>query len=438
MKDINDLRRDRKAAADNLQTLAADINTIEGAGGDDMAEKLVAATAAFDTAQVAFDASDAAVKRAESVESAQATSMGAGDEGTSTQTGTVPAQAINPDHKGVTAGFMLHALANSGGDRDKAVAALEADGHSGVSAALSGATEAAGGVTIPRAQSTEMIELLRSRVVVRASGARSVPMPAGELRHAKQLAPATASYIGENAAMVESQPTFEKIDQSFKKLTSLVPIGNSLLRHSSAQIAMMVRDDMLKVMARREDLAFIRGDGSGNTPKGLRNWCLAPNWLPLVAANVAAAEAALRKLKSLVEDADVAMAKPGWMMRASAKNWLASLRDPSSGVLVFPSIDAKGELHGYTIRTTSQIPDNLGVGGDETEVYFADFDEIMIGDAMNIIVSSSNVATYVDSGGNTISAFQNDLTLMNAISEHDLAPEHDVAIAGLNGAGWSL
>ena len=62
----------------------------------------------------------------------------------------------------------------------------------------------------------------------------------------------------------------------------------------------------------------------------------------------------------------------------------------------------------------------------------------MIGDSMQITFGSSTEAAYVNQSGDTVSAFQNDLTLMRAIAEHDMAPAHDEAIAGLNGVGWSL
>ena len=41
-------------------------------------------------------------------------------------------------------------------------------------------------------------------------------------------------------------------------------------------------------------------------------------------------------------------------------------------------------------------------------------------------------------GGTTYSAFQNDKTLMRAVSEHDIAPRHDEAISVINGVAWSL
>ena len=436
MKDLNDLRRERKAASDKMAAQAEAIEQLEAADTRDE-EAIAAAVAEFEADEKAFKKADAAVKRAEACENAAAAAATGGDEA-QTLTATQPAQAKQPGQEGIEAGFMVQALANSKGDRDRAVARLERDGHSRVAAALSGASDSAGGVTIPQAQSQEIIELLRPRIAVRASGARVIPMPAGELRNARQSGSATAGYGAENTATAPSEPTFDKVDKSFKKLSALVPIGNSLLRHSSAPMAIMVRDDLLDVMALREDLAFIRGDGAGDTPKGLKNWCPGVHWKASIAATAAAADAALRGVVSMVEDSNVAMLKPGWIMRASAKNFLASLRWPGTDMKVFPSIEANGTLLGYPIKTTSQIPTNLGVGGDETEIYFADFNEVVIGDTMAITIASSGEASYVDDQGDTISAFQNDLTLMRAISEHDLAPRHDVAIAGLNGVGWTL
>ncbi|GAB5433932.1 MAG: phage major capsid protein [Epibacterium sp.] len=436
--DINDLRRMLKAAADAMEVKAKAIEDLEATADVD-AEALAAAVADFETAEGEFKTLQAKVTRAEAVERAKAaTATSEVEPAGATAPQSAPAAAKDPEHEGIEVGFMAHALINARGDRERAVERLERDGHSAISAALSGATESAGGVTLPRPQAQQVIGLLRPRVTVRASGARIHDMPAGELRNARQATPASAAYGAENAAMVESEPTFDAVEEKFKKLTSLVPVGNSLLRHSSASIALLVRDSIILEMGLKNDLAFLRFDGTGNTPKGLRSWALAGNWQAAVAGtDPAVVEQAIRRIKSKVEDANVAMISPGWIMRASAKNFLASLRW-ANGFKVFPSIDDSGTLHGYPIRTTSQIPDNLGVGGDETEIYFADFAEVMIGDAMQITFGSSSEAAYVNQAGDTVSAFQNDLTLMRAIAEHDMAPMHDEAIAGLNGVGWSL
>lgn len=439
MKDINDYRRERTSAATAMTTASDQIGTLEAAGidGEEQQAALDAAVAEFDQAQIAFNAADASVKRLEAVETASAASV----QSEVTLPAAAPVAAAtpkNPDDKGIEFGFMVHAIANAKGDKDRAVARLEHDGYGNVAAALSGATDGAGGVTIPRAQAADVIELLRPRVTVMNAGARMVDMPAGQVRNARQASSATASYAAENAATVESEQTFDAVDQNFKTLRSLVPVGNALLRHSSDAIGRLVRDDMLDVMGLRKDLGFLRGDGSAETPKGLGGWVLAGHTQTAIATGAAVVEASLRRMVSKVEDSDVMMTTGGWIMRASTKNFLASLRDPDSGAYLFPSIERSGELLGYPILTTSQLPDNLGVGGDESEVFFADFNEMLVGDSMSLTLSSSSEAAYVDTGGNTVSAFQNDLTLMRAIEEHDFVPRHDVAISKLTGAGWGL
>lgn len=436
--DINDLRRKLKAAADDMAEKATAIEELEEASERDE-DAIAAAVKAFEASETEFASLKVRVERAERSEKAAAAVAGSETDPTpSGGTAPAPAAAQNPAEKGIEIGFMAHALINAKGDKDRAVARLEQDGHSAISAALSGASESAGGVTLPRPQGQQVIELLRPRVTVRASGARVHDMPAGEIRNARLATPASAAYGAENAAIRESQPTFDKVEEKFKKLTSLVPVGNSLLRHSSASIAIMVRDDIIKEMGLKNDLAFLRFDGSGNLPKGLRHWALSGHWQNAVAGtDPKVVEQAIRRIKSKVEDANVAMISPGWIMRASAKNFLGSLRW-DNGFKVFPSIDDSNTLHGYPIQVTSQIPDNLGAGGNETEIYFADFAEIMIGDALAITFGSSSEASYVNQSGTTISAFQNDLTLMRAIAEHDMAPAHDEAIAGLNGVGWTL
>lgn len=433
MRDLNDLRRARKAAADKMAEKAAAITALEG-NAEATEAQLAEASAAFDAARAEFDKADQAVKRAEAVEAAQASAVQAGDQGTGAAP-TQPALAQNPADKGVEVGMMVHALANAKGDLPRAVAALEKNGHSGVSAALSGATEGAGGVTLPRPQAAQVIELLRSRVVVRRAGVMSFPLPAGQIRHARQTGSATAAYVAENAVITASEPTFDKLEQTFKKLTALVPVGNSLLRHTGVEVMRLVRDDLVNAAGLREDLAFLRNDGTGDLPKGLVSWCPAGNNLGSIAAGAAAVETALRGLKNKVEAGNVAMRNCGWIMRPETKNFLAGLRD-ANGFYIWPSIDAQGTLFSYPIYTSTQLPNNLGVGTNETEVLFVDFDEMMIGDSMTLSLAVSAEASFW-TGAAFVSAFSSDMTLLRGISEHDFAPKHDAAIAKLQGIAWA-
>ncbi|WP_444460448.1 phage major capsid protein [Rhodobacter capsulatus] len=289
-----------------------------------------------------------------------------------------------------------------------------------VAAALNATEVTAGGVTVPRPLAADLIEMLRPRVVMRRAGARVVPMPAGQLRKARQAGSASAGYGGETVAPRASAGLRGRRPELQE--AALVPISNSLLSYSSLQMGALVRDDLLKVMGAREDLAFLRGDGTNEAPKGARNWIPAGHWLGAVAGTDALAiDKALRKLVSLVEDANILMVTPGWIMRPGAKNFLAALKDLHGNAL-YPSIDARGELMGFPIHTTTQLPNNLGAGANETEVMFADFSYLVIGESGLLRIAQSTEAAYLDANGEMQSAFANDQTLMRAIAEHDFAP----------------
>lgn len=434
-RNLDDLRRARKAAADNMQLAADKLTDLEDVETLETAE-IETAQAEFDTAQAAFEAVNKSVKRGETTEAAQAASAHSGDE--IAPAATVPAQALNPDEKGAEVALMVHALAATGGNKEAAVTRLEGSGYGAVAATLVGADQTSGGVLIPRAQVAQVIPQLRAKTVLDKCGARSVPVSAGEMRNAKQTGRAVASYTDENGEASESNPTYEAASTTLKELKALVPVSNKLLERSDLPVAMMVLDDMLSVMAAKRDIAGLRYDGSGLLPKGVRHWILGANWLPTVdASSVDLIDIALRSLVDRVEDADVPMLKGGWVMRSSAKNFLASLKD-ANGRPYYPEIDEKGMLKGYPIWTTSQIPKALGVGGDESEITFGDWSEFMIGEEDKILISQSREAAYKDVNGVMHSAFQQGKTLLLATTANDFAPEHEEAFAGFNAQGWSL
>lgn len=452
-KDLNDLRRDRRAAADTMLSTLAVIEALEAAlpGADASAEDQAAhaanmeeAQAAHDAAVAAHKAADAAVRRREEAEASAASSATSEAGGTAPTSGVTvpgasqPAQAANPADVGADVGLMMAALASARGSRDDAMRRLEAAGQSGISAALSGASDSAGGVTVPRPQSETFIGLLNARVALMRAPVQTFDMPAGEVRMARAVSGPTASYGAENGATVESEPTFEAVEPKFRTLSSLVPIGNALLRHSSASIGRVVRDLMLEAMALKKDIGLLRYDGTGNNPKGVLNWALPGHILPTVANTAAAVETAIRSIVNIVEESNVMMAAPGWIMRPGARNFLAALRHPTTGFKIFPEIDNSGTLAGFPIYTTTQLPNNLGAGTNETEVMFIDFAEIGVGSSQEITIATSTEAAFVDQGGNTVSAFQRGLTLMRAVEEHDLVPMHDEAIGVINAANWSL
>ena len=203
---------------------------------------------------------------------------------------------------------------------------------------------------------------------------------------------------------------------------------------SNPNVDLIVVGDLTTAIAGREDKAFIRDDGNGNTPKGLRFW--APAGSVIQAPDLAglegpdllkAVDLALNVMILAHENANTGMAYPGWLMAPRTRRWLAALKT-STGARIYPELD-QGQLKGYAFRATTQIPWNLGESGLASEIYFADFGDCFIGENDDMRIDFSGEATYTDASGKTISACQRDQTLVRVITHNDCGPRHPESVA---------
>ncbi|THG40436.1 phage major capsid protein [Sphingomonas olei] len=354
------------------------------------------------------------------------------------QPATVPAAAATPLAAGVM--FTRITMSLAACNMDQRAAADHAERAWGtetgqIVANQEQSTNVKGGFLVDTAYSTDFIDVLRPRVVVRSLGARSVPMPDGNLTMRNKTQGSTAGYVGERTPAPTTDIRVDSMSMSAKTLRALVPITNQLIRRASMGVVTMIRDDLLEGVAVKEDAQFIRGAGDDLTPKGLASLMLGGNKIPVSASTtLKTVTADLAKVRLRVINANVPMISCGWIMTPRSKMFLETLRD-GNGNIAFPEV-AQGKLYGYPIGMTTSIPDNLGVGGDESEIYFGDFSQLMIGDTESVTIAASDEAAY-DDGGVIRSAFSNDETVIRLIAEHDTGTRYSAAFAMLTGVTWS-
>lgn len=342
------------------------------------------------------------------------------------------------EDKGLRAARIVRALAAAKGDPEKAAAyAKKKYDDAEVVKALSVGTLNAGGYIVPEEYSTEIIELLRPQSVVRRMGAVTIPMATGTLNIPKLAGGGSASYIGENTDIGVTQPTFGTVQLTWKKLAAIVPISNDLLRFSSPAADSIVRDDLVMAMALREDAAFIRDNGVGNVPKGLRFWAPVSNIIPATTGTptLATVTTDLGKLILALKKANVRFIRPGWLMSPRTEMFLLTLRDGNGNFAFRPEM-LTGRLFSYPYAVTTQIPENLGTGTNESEIYLVDFADAIIGESTQLIIDASTEASYYQDNA-LHSAFSLDQTLIRVIAEHDFAMRHEESVAVLTGVTWS-
>ena len=340
-----------------------------------------------------------------------------------------------PD-KGEFAARIIRALAANRGDPERAARFAERQwSDTTLARALASGDGTAGGFLVPEQYSAELIELLRPLAVVRRLGATVLPMPGGTLTVPKITGGASAEYVGENQNIGKTEPKFGQLRLTARKLAAVVPISNDLIRFSSPQADAVVRDDVVSAMAQREDAAFIRDDGTGNAPKGLRYWALAAN---VIAANgtvnLTNVTTDLGKLVLGLRNSNVRMIRPGWLFSPRTEHYLMTIRD-GNGNFAFREDMLAGRLWGYPFGVTTQIPDNLGGGSDESEIYLVDMADSVIAESTNLIIDVSSEAAYHD-GSSVVSAFSLDQTVIRVIASHDFGMRHDASVAILTTVKW--
>ncbi|KKL78898.1 hypothetical protein LCGC14_2020260, partial [marine sediment metagenome] len=357
------------------------------------------------------------------------------------KTNSKTAHSETPTHKkGIGAARFVRAFAFGRGDLDRAryfVSKVYSDELGDkVNRALQAGDLTAGGAFIPPEFAAEIIELLTARAVIRAAGARVLPMNSGTLTLRKRTAGSTATYVGEGQNITKTQPAAGQIVLTSKKLAAIVPISNDLLTFDTGGLAdEFVRDDLVTEIAVREDQAFIRDNGLQDTPKGLRYWAQSANITSTNGTSSANIESDFKDLIQDLEGNDVRMIRPVWLMAPRSKNHLINLRD-ATGNLVYPEIrGANPTLYGWPVFYTTNIPTNLGSGSNETEVYLVDMADAIIGQATALELAVDSSASYIDSGS-LVSAFSRDETLVRAISRHDFAVRHAESVALKSDVTW--
>jgi HK97 family phage major capsid protein len=315
-----------------------------------------------------------------------------------------------------------------------------------VARALNAGVTGEGGALIPQDFMADLIELLRAMTAVRGAGAMEVGMPMGNLTIPRLAGGATAAYQNELDDIGISQERFDDVNLVAKKLTAMVPVSNDLIRRAPIGVEEVVRDDLVQTLARREDLAFLRGDGTDKGPVGMRSLCLPANKITVTAmpatpgpgdqltAILAGASAAILALQNGMSR----MIRPNWIMAPTIARFISTARDQVGG-FYFKEEMARGMFEGYPVRLTQQIPTNLVMASytKASEIYFVDMADFIIADTYNVVVDASDVAAYNDGTG-MVSTFQRDQSLFRVIAEHDVNMRHLQSLVVLLTQDWGF
>ena len=303
---------------------------------------------------------------------------------------------------------------------------------------LSTLSGGAGGNAIPTVLASEFIDWLYPHSVFLAGNPQRVDLSAGNLDIVGGNASSTASYRAENANVAYSDASFRKVSLAAKNLAAITAMTNELIRRSPMAIDTFVQNDLRRAFITTMDLALQRGDGSSNTPTGIRNAVGSGQRIAAVNDTAPAAEdvdAELRRMLLLVYASNIPVERLTWQMAPRTHLYLESLRN-SDGSKSFPEMSLQNpRLKGFPVLVSTQIPINLGSGTDESEITLTDFAHVLFGDTQEMTLDVSREATY-DVSGTLHSAFSKNQTVIRLVGSHDVDVRYDAAVTTLTAVKW--
>jgi HK97 family phage major capsid protein len=229
------------------------------------------------------------------------------------------------------------------------------------------------------------IELLRNRMMVRAAGATVLAGLVGDVAIPKQTGGATAYWVGESGSPTEGAQTLGQVALSPKTVGAWTDISRKLLKQSSIDVEVFVRNDLTSVLGLAMDSAALHGPGTGNAPTGIAATSgigdvaggtdgLAPTWAHMVALETAVA----------VDNAD--LGRLAYMSNAKVRGKLKSTpRTATYGdIMIWEPTSGNTPVNGYPFHVTNQVSSTLTKGsgtgvGVCSAIFFGNWADLIIG-----------------------------------------------------------
>lgn len=136
--------------------------------------------------------------------------------------------------------------------------------------ALSEGTDSAGGYTVPEILGARLIDRMRKRATVIRAGATTVPLGSDVVNIARVASDPVAAWRLENAAVAESDPTFERVQFTARALAVLVKVSRELIEDST-NIEEALSNAFAQSMAIELDRVALLGSGTAPEPRGVYN-----------------------------------------------------------------------------------------------------------------------------------------------------------------------
>lgn len=264
---------------------------------------------------------------------------------------------------------------------------------------------------------SDYIELLRPTNSVQAiAGLRRINLVNGQAKINGTLTGANAYHVG-STETTQSDATFRQIKLSAKKVAALSLIDNDILRLGDQNVYNIISDDLISGLRTEWDRGILVGTGSDHEPVGLIN--AAGNTFSATGSESAITIGKdLRNAKKLLQDDNVRMDAPVWVMRPSMRTSIEDQYSTNKDQMHYAArLETDGKLLGYPVVTTNNMP-----SGSDQEIILMDASDVVLATGYGIVVDATD-QRY----------FENDQTAIRGLLSYDVGYRHQESICTITG-----
>lgn len=224
----------------------------------------------------------------------------------------------------------------------------------------------------------QYIDVLRNSSVAVQAGARFMGGLVGNVAIPKLTTSAGGAWLSENGAITAADNVHGQLSGTPKRYGNATVISKTLLRQSSLDAEMIVRNDLSRTHAIAVDTAAFVGTGSSNQPTGITATAGIGS-VALGANGTAPTWAMFVGLESEVANDNAAFGKLHYVTNSKVRGKSKTVvRDAGSGLFLYDSGDM---INGYKCFISNSIPSNLTKGSSSgicSAAIFGNFDDLMI------------------------------------------------------------
>lgn len=268
-----------------------------------------------------------------------------------------------------------------------------------------------GAFVVNEFRGSELIELLRDASVMRSLNPRIVELgKSGVVDIPKVTGGTTAYFVGEQDNVTSSEVSTGTLTLTAKKIMGQVVASNELLEDASTNIANNIMMDLTDEISLLQDQTAIRSSGGANKYKGLLYLADSGNKFNSAGDSLTNILDDLFGAVTKLQENNIPMRRPGWILSPRTANALKQATDGTGGYFFKNEMD-NGELLGMPFKVTNTVPTNLGGGSDESEIYLADFAEVIWAPKEEIELRLTPNGAYYN-GSNVVSGLSNDSSVI--------------------------